>query len=202
MEGLNHKAHFNPWVEAEFGESNVIAVKFALGAQPIFRWYKNWNPELVDFPFVKGDLYDVLMEEVFRQIEGEDIASVTFIWMQGERDALLGLADFYGESLTGLYRQISTDLNRDDINFVIGRLSDFDMENQLYQDWTKVRAVQMEIADSHERYVWVDTDDLNDGVNGYGMPVENDLHMSVDGYAELGRRFAEAAIKMIRLDKD
>ena len=58
---------------------------------------------------------------------------------------------------------------------------------------------QVEFAQSAPlRRAWVDTDDLNDGLNRRGKKIENDLHYSAEGYKELGRRFAREAIGLIR----
>lgn len=50
--------------------------------------------------------------------------------MRGERDAKEKHRKVYEKSLTGLSSQLSNDLERKDINFIIGRLSDFDMLNK------------------------------------------------------------------------
>jgi lysophospholipase L1-like esterase len=53
------------------------------------------------------------------------------------------------------------------------------------------------VAESDSRFDWVDTDDLNDGVNRRGEEIRDDLHMSADGYVILGKRFADTAITYI-----
>jgi hypothetical protein len=138
------------------------------------------------------------MEAVKPAIKGQTLESVTFIWMQGERDAKMQWGDVYEASLKGLYEQFSKDIGRSDVNFVIGRLSDFDLENQKYPHWTVVREIQTKVADSNSRFAWVDTDDLNDGVNRKGKAIENDLHYSAEGYKTLGRRFAQSALRLIQ----
>ena len=47
------------------------------------------------------------------------------------------LADYYEKSLIGLYNQLTNDLNYKKINFLIGRISDFDLLNKKYKHWTK-----------------------------------------------------------------
>lgn len=198
MARLNHEALFNPWVEEAFGKNQVIVVKDAKGTQPILQWYKEWKSPQTDTLVPRGALYDTLMNKVYAQIEGQRIKTVTFVWMQGERDARMKWGDVYEESLLGLYQQLSTDLNRSNVNFVIGRLSDFDLPAQKAPHWNTVRAAQMKVGTSHPRFTWVNTDDLNDGLNEKGVAIENDLHLSVKGYEELGKRFAERAIALIR----
>jgi len=118
--------------------------------------------------------------------------------MQGERDAREKHGEVYARSLRGLIDQFSADLGREDIYFVIGRLSDFDMADKKYPHWTMVRKAQVEVADADPRGAWVSTDDLNDGENKQGKQIKNDLHYSVEGYKALGKRFAEKSIELIK----
>jgi hypothetical protein len=197
MAGLRPELSFTPTVEKEFGKENVIVVKSAQGGQPIRRWFKEWKPADGPKPENNGDLYEKLVAGV-RKASGErKVDTVTFVWMQGEADARQGHGGVYAKSLDGLVGQLSKDLKREDINLVIGRLSDFDMNNKLYKDWTKVREVQVEVAGASPRGAWVDTDDLNDKPGKDGS-LKNDLHYTKDGYVTLGKRFADAAIGLIK----
>jgi hypothetical protein len=90
---------------------------------------------------------------------------------------------------------LKEDLKKDEIHFVIGRLSDFDMQDQKYKQWTMVREIQVKLATDDPNGEWVDTDDLNNkGPDGK----QNDLHYTRDGYKLLGERFAEKAIALIK----
>lgn len=198
MAGLNPSVSFTPAVVEAFGEDRVIVVKDAQGGQPIRRWYKDWKPAEGDEPKATGDLYDRLMKKVNAAIKDQAIASVTFVWMQGERDAREQHGEVYADALRGLVAQLGKDLGRDDINFVNGRLSDFDMEDKRYKHWTMVRQAQVAVADANDRFAWVNTDDLNDITNEQGEKVRDDLHYTKDGYATLGKRFAQQAIALIR----
>ena len=202
MAGLDPNISFTPVVEAAFGKDNVIIVKEGYGGQPIRRWYKKWKPEKGDQPAKTGDLYDALIAKINAAIKDKKIKTVTFVWMQGEKDAREKHGVVYSESLKGLIGQLAEDLKRKDINFVIGRLSDFDMKNERYQHWTMIRKAQVEVAEASPRGTWVDTDDLNDGKNGGGKEVKNDLHYCVEGYKTLGKRFADKAIELIKKGTD
>lgn len=197
MAGLNPNVSFIPAVEKTFGKDHVIVIKDAQSGQPIRRWCKNWKPSSGPAPEKTGDLYDRLMTKVKAAIQGQTIQTVTFVWMQGERDAREKHGDVYEESFKTLIAQLEKDLKRQDINVVIGRLSDFDMDNKRYPDWTLVRDVQVKLAKDNPRIAWVDTDDLNDKKNKTGT-VRNDLHYSKEGYKILGQRFADAAIQLIQ----
>ena len=168
MAGLDPAISFTPVVEAAFGAEHVVVVKDAKGGEPIRRWYKDWKPENGDEPVADGALYNQLMEKVKPAMEGKSFQSVTFVWMQGERDARESHGVVYGAALEGLHNQLKDDLGRDDVNVVIGRLSDFDMDNARYPHWTMVREAQVAFADGCENCRWVETDDLNDGENKAG----------------------------------
>jgi hypothetical protein len=61
-----------------------------------------------------------------------------------------------------------------------------------------IRKIQVDVAESDPRFEWIDTDDLNDGVDRRGRTIDNDIHYSADGYKKLGERFAAAALELIR----
>jgi hypothetical protein len=197
MAGMRPAESFTPAVTKAYGAENVVVVHDAHGGQPIRRWYKGWELRKEDKPQFIGDLYTRLIEKVKPAIAGKKVDSVTFFWMQGERDAREELGDRYAESFHGILDQLRSDLRRKDLNFVIGRLSDFDMENKKYPEWTRIRDIQVKLAESHWRGAWINTDDLNDGTNRGGKPINNDLHMSAEGYKIMGTRFAEQGIALI-----
>ena len=190
MQYLDPAVSFTPAVEAAFGKDHVIVVKDAQGAQPIRRWYKAWKPANGAQPEKNGDLYDRLMGKVKAAIEGQTIATVTFVWMQGERDAAEKHGDVYADSLKGLVRQLAGDLKRDDVNVVVGRINDYAMTNKSHPHWTLVRDAQVQAVKDMPRADWVDTDDLNGPKNG--------IHATADGFKTLGERFAEKAIQRIK----
>ncbi len=198
MVRLDPNQSFIPTLEKELGKENIIVVKDAKGAQPISRWYKKaqTNPNEQHI----GDLYDRLFNKVKDAIQNEKLQSITFIWMQGERDAKLANADVYEDYLLGLYEQLSDDLNRNDVNFIIGRLNDFDMNNEKWPHWTKIRQIQEKVGESNSNFSWLDTDKFNDGVNTKGEKIQNDLHMSVEGYQKMGKAFAMKAIQLIEMN--
>jgi hypothetical protein len=189
MNRLKPNVSFLPAVTKEFGKDHVILVKDARDGQPIRQWYKKWKPAHGDQPKEIGALYDLLMSKINAAIKDKRIKTVTFVWMQGESDAKERHGEVYAASLKGLLDQLNKDLGRSDINAVIGRISDFDMGDKKFPHWTMVRKAQVEVAESSDRYVWVDTDDLNGA--------KNSLHYDPEGYETLGKRFAEKAIELI-----
>jgi len=198
MAGLKPAESFTPTVEKEFGKGNVTIVFDAKGGQPIRKWYKQWKPEGGEVAEKNGELYDRLFKKVKAATKGEKYATVTFLWMQGERDAKEKHGSVYEASLKGLVKQLAEDLKREDVNVVIGRLSDFGLKNGGYADWEIVRQAQVKVAEDAVKGAWVDTDDLNDGKNRKGKEIKDDLHYSAVRYVIFGQRLADAAIKLIK----
>jgi len=198
MQGHRPKEAFTPVIEKEFGKDKVIIIQDAQGGQPLHRWDKSWKSPKGEKPKQSGDLYDRLLRKVKPAIKGQKIKTITFIWMQGERDARMQWASLYEAGFTSLLKQLGADLNHKNINFVIGRLSDFGNSNKGFKDWNKMRKIMVKLADDSPRGEWVDTDDLNDGLNRGGKKIKNDLHYSAEGYKTLGERFAAKSIELIK----
>lgn len=188
MAGLKPEISFTPTVTKALAGHEVIVVKNAKGGQPIRRWYKDWKASSGDGPKADGQLYDALLADVRKAVGEKQPDTVTFVWMQGERDAKSNHGDVYAKSLRGLIDQLQADLGRKDVNFVIGRLSDH-LSEEKSPHWALVRKAQVDVAEADPRGEWVDTDDLNGRNDG--------LHYDREGYAELGRRFAEKALKLV-----
>ena len=58
-------------------------------------------------------------------------ASITFCWMQGERDANGGADAAYKKSLQQLIANLRRDLKRPDMNIVIGRIGDYALDRPI-----------------------------------------------------------------------
>ena len=183
MAGLDPDEAFTPAVNAAFGKEQTIVVKAAYGAKSISHWYK---------PSQQGEtrnwLYRELVGKTKFRIADRTIKTVTLVWMQGESDADNGTAT-YADNFNGFLKNLRKDLGRDDLNFVIGRLSDHSRPEK-YPEWGAMRKIQVELATSSPRGAWIDTDDLN-GEN-------NELHYprGENGKIALGKRFAAKAIEL------
>ena len=192
MAYLDETQSFTPTIKKAFPQDEVIVVRYAVGGTPIRLWHKGWKaPAGADESWIKdneqqGRLYNALMEKVHQAIEGKTPDTVSFVWMQGERDAKGGVSAAYEDGLRGLIKQLRQDMKREDMTVVIGRISDHLKNNP---HWDAVRAIQEKVAKEDRRGAWVDTDDLNGP--------KDDLHYTKEGFVELGRRFAEKTIELL-----
>lgn len=188
---LDIESDFVPVIKKSFPNDEIVVVKEAVKGQPIRSWDRLWTPG-PNGPFVKvkrnGVVYRKLMERVNAAIENKPaIASVTFVWMHGEADTKEG-GDVYEESLAALIAQLRGDLDRQDTNIVIGRLTDVLDPDRPF--WATVREAQVKVVSADPKAAWVDTDDLNGPANS--------AQFTEEGLKILGERFAEKAIWLIK----
>jgi hypothetical protein len=192
---------FTDTMKKALGEDQVIVVSLGQPSAPIRCWYRNWPaPEGVK-PLANGaELYDKLMMNVQKSIKGQQIKSTTFVWMQGEADAESGWASRYEESFFGVLDQLKKDLGIQEINFVLGRINDYWLPGRRIVDGDKMRALQVKMAESSPRGAWINTDDLNTGVNPWGTYEFDGGHFPNPGYRVMGKRFARQACKLVAPD--
>jgi hypothetical protein len=205
MAGMNPALGFEPEAKELFPDAEVVYFKVARGGQPIRYWVSEWDEIAVKHGMDvaakrardqnKGTLYyQPILEQYKKLLEKHPRpASVTFCWMQGERDAREQLSAAYADALTQLVKNLRRDLEQPEMNFVIGRLSDFGKVDNV--EWQNVRQAQVHVANDDPRGAWVDCDDLNDKMAG-GVK-RDDLHYTREGYELLGRRFVRQAKAII-----
>lgn len=205
MAGMNPKLGLEPEAARLFPDAEVVYFKVARGGQPIRYWVAEWNEIAerhgLDVKITpdggEGDgtrYYQPILKQ-YRQLldKHPQPASVTFCWMQGERDAREKLSAAYTDALNQLIANLRRDLKQPGMNFVIGRLSDFGKPDNAH--WQDVRKAQVEVAGGDPHGAWVDCDDLNDKEKG-GVK-RDDLHYTKEGYELLGRRYVRQAKALI-----
>lgn len=205
MAGMNPTAGFEPEAKSLFADGEVVYYKVASGGKPIRLWVSEWN-EIAEkhnlstriagkTPDSDGTVYYQPILAQYQQILAKhpQPASVTFCWMQGERDARENLDSAYADALRQLIGNLRRDLKQPEMNFVIGRLSDFGKPSN--KPWQAVRDAQVEVAEKDPRGAWVDCDDLNN--KGTADAPRDDLHYTKEGYELLGRRYARQAKALI-----
>ncbi|MBT8037801.1 MAG: sialate O-acetylesterase [Verrucomicrobiae bacterium] len=191
---------FRKCVEAVLGQDKVLVVSYAKPSQPIKNWYRKWQaPEGMEAPdpAKRGHTYDTLEKKLGKLIQGKRIASVTYIWMQGEADAGKGWGKVYKKSFLGVLDQLKAFLKIDSINFVVGRINEYWLDQP---DGELMRKILVELGEDHPNGDWINTDDLNRGVNPWGGFSYEDGHFPPSGYRVMGQRFAKKACQLVQPD--
>ena len=206
MAGMDPETGFMTEAKKLFKDEKVVYIKVAKGGQPICRWLEEWQDIAkkngLDENHIKRihkggkvEFYQPILDQYKEILEKHHkFESVTFCWMQGERDANGGGQPAYKDSLKLLISKLRRDLERPDMNIVIGRLSD---AGQKKPSWGAMRKIQMEIVDEEPSGAWVDVDDLNDREKD--GKVINAVHYNrPEGYIILGQRFARQGYALIK----
>jgi len=202
------KDAFTESVEKNYGKENVVVARYFRNSQPIRQWVRDYkfpaDEKLTEVEAEKrtkslerypnGGFYDGQMLTTLKKtMEKFQPTSVTLIWMQGEEDAN-GTSETYADAFEKLIGQLRTDLAFENVTFVIGRINDFYLKRP---EGKEIREIQVKLAESNPRGAWIDTDDLNTGINPWGTHETDGGHFALDNYPVLGRRFAEAAVKLL-----
>ena len=209
MQGMDPKTGFMPEAKKLFKDEKVVYIKVAKGGQPICRWLEEWQEIAkkngLDNDHIKRihkggevEFYQPILDQYKGMLKKHPkFESVTFCWMQGERDASGGADAAYKDALKLLISKLRRDLERPDMNIVIGRLSD---AGEKKESWAAMRKIQMEIVDEDHSGAWVDVDDLNDREKD--GKVSNAVHYNrPEGYIILGQRFARQGYALIKGEK-
>ena len=192
------KGAFTDRVEKRFGEENAVVVMRPKSGRGIRFWVADYRQpsdrNLSDKKMAEnGSVYPFLLQDVTAAAKGESFDTVGFIWMQGESDANNRLSEVYEESFIKLIGQLKRDLGREDLYFVVGRISDYGRGGPQHEHWQRVRDEQVRLG-KHRGGAWIDTDDLN---GGDAKQPNGDIHFPKQGAVILGQRFADKAVELI-----
>ena len=206
MQGMDPETGFMPEAKKLFKDEKVVYIKVAKGGQPICRWLEEWQDIAKKNGLGENDIkrihkdgevefYQPILDQYKEMLKKHPkFNSVTFCWMQGERDANGGAHAAYKDALKQLISNLRRDLKRTDMNVVIGRIGDYALDRE---SCVTVRKVQSEIAKEDPYGAWVDVDDLNDRmVKGKMQSVVH--YNRPEGYNVLGQRFARQGYALIK----
>ena len=209
MQGMDPETGFMTEAKKLFKDEKVVYIKVAKGGQPICRWLEEWQDIAkkngLDENNIKRihkggkvEFYQPILDQYKEMVNKHPkFASVTFCWMQGERDANGGAHAAYKDALKLLISNLRRDLECPDMNIVIGRIGDYALDRE---SCVTVRKVQSEIANEDPRGAWVDVDDLNDREKD--GKIINAVHYNrPEGYDVLGERFARQGYALIKGNK-
>ena len=202
MQGLNPDNSFLPEAAKLLPDAKIEHIKVSRGGQPIRLWVAEWDDIAEQAGLTQKNpqgpiYYTKIMAELKKlNYDKTKYTSVSFCWMQGERDAKSGMEPAYEAALKKLISNLRRDLKRPDLNFVIGRISDHSPGDKWQKSWDQVRDIHVKVAKDDPRGSWADTDDCNNKVKK-GKP-SNDLHYTKDGYVLFGKRLARQAVHLIK----
>lgn len=148
----------------------------AVGGSPI----KSWEPGARDGA-TNTHPYDDAMKRAHKALESGKLVGI--LWHQGESDSGPGKAEVYEQKLRELIARFRSELDADDVPFIIGQLGQFP-ERPWNESKSQVDAAHQNIAKTDKNVVFVKSDDLTHK--------GDQVHFSADSYREFGKRYAKA----------
>ena len=111
------------------------------------------------------------------------------LWHQGESDSKPKLADVYEQKLHKLIARLRTELHAEQVPFIAGQMGQF-KERPWSEEKKKVDRAHRNLPQSVKRTAFVNSD----GLSHKG----DQVHFDARSYRVLGRRYAEAFLKLTR----
>jgi hypothetical protein len=171
----------------------IVLIKMAIGGTSALAWAPDWTSEgaaLTENERV-GALYGKLVNRQVKPIldrYGKEAKVAGILWAQGGRDGRFEkAAETYEANLTKIINAFRRDLGDSKLPFVFAHTVDAPMTGFPYIE--QVRAAQKRVAEPVPRTALVPID---------GLSRKRDrTHFDTQGQLELGRRFADAYLKLV-----
>lgn len=155
-------------------------VPTAVGGSPITAW----EPGVL-YPETGAHPWDDAMRRAKAAMASGELKAI--LWHQGESDANPQAAPLYEQRLRSLIARFRSELGNPSLPFIIGQLGRF--EGRSWDaSYIEVDAAHRRVAADVPNVAFVSSEGLGD--NG------DNLHFSADAARELGRRYAEAYLKL------
>lgn len=150
---------------------------------------RKWKPGVEDSK-TGAHPYDDMLVRLKVAMKSGTVRGI--LWHQGEADGKMGEKGNYGKALTELIGRVRAECGGAEVPFLIGQLGQF--EGRPWSEGRrKVDAAQQKVAASVPHCGFVSSDGLED---------RGDLtHFSAEAARELGKRYADAMIKIQQKDK-
>jgi hypothetical protein len=184
-----HPVRFGP--EITFGRA--IADRWPSEQVAIIKHSEGGTSVAVDWKPKTGPQYQKLIQKVNKATqdlasEGKAYKIIGMIWLQGEKDARDQThAAEYEHNLASFIAAVRQDVHNPDLPFVFGLISPPPVPDYPYREL--VQKAQTRVAQSVRATRIVKTDDL---------PLFDVAHYTGKAQIELGRRFAQALLNMLR----
>jgi hypothetical protein len=175
--GVGPGSGFGPAMAAADEAITVGLIPSAVGGTPLSRWVKG------------GDLYEQAVARA--RAAAKDGVLKGVIWHQGESDAKTAeTAASYGERLAGMIAALRSDLDMPALPVVVGKLGEF-LSPTASPHAGDINAALEALPQNVPHTACVDT---------AGLKAKSDqVHFDAESARELGRRYAEAMVKVQEL---
>lgn len=173
-----------------FPNRKFIFIKYAIGGSSLLDWAPKYDAEkakITGHPEF-GNMYAKLLELTDSLTNGLNTKPVAVLWMQGERDARVPEAgkDYY-KNFKHLIQSLRKDLGYKSMPFLFGKVNP---PRETYLALETVNKAQFKTIEKIKNTFLISTDNLDK----WG----DNLHYSSKGQLELGERFGEKLVEIIK----
>lgn len=173
-----------------FPNQHFTLLKYAVGGSSLLDWSPTYSEEkarITGHPEF-GNMFAQLLQTIDSLKAYSSVKPTAMLWMQGERDARIPEAgkDYYNH-FKQFIEAIRLSLDQPDFPFIFGMVNPPD---ERYPALEAVRKAQRKIAKELHNAFIIETDDLSKW--------EDNLHYDSDGLLEMGHRFGEQLVPILR----
>lgn len=174
-------------------DQKIVLIKKAIGGTSALAWAPDWTREraAVTQNERNGPLYQNLMEQLVEPIRkryGDDVEVAGVLWAQGGRDGRYEQsAKEYEQNLKKIIAAFRKDIGKPELPFILAHTVDAPPRG--FPHIAQVRAAQERIAKADPHSALVSSEGLSRN--------KDNVHFDTKGQLELGKRFAEAYLKLI-----
>lgn len=156
----------------------------AAGGSPIASWKPGGYHDQT-----KSHPYDEAIKRAKRAMESGSLKAI--LWHQGESDSKDEASQVYEQSLHELITRFRSDLNAPQVPFIAGQMGQFPE-----RPWDAAKKTVDRVHSSLPEKVPNTAFVNSDGLTHKG----DEVHFNAAGFRELGRRYAEAYLKLLRAE--
>lgn len=174
----------------DFPHQPIILLKYAIGGSSLLDWAPDYSAENAEITGNArfGNMYQSFFQYIDSIRELYDPELTALLWMQGERDARIPEAgkDYY-PNFKNFIESCRERIGEPDLPIIFAKVNP---PKDRYPALETVNEAQQRIADEMEGVFMVET-------AGIEKHTDN-LHYNTEGQLELGSRFAEKLLELIR----
>lgn len=173
-----------------FPDKDFIIIKYAKSGASMLDWNPDYDKEkakITGHPNF-GNMFKTFLHNIDRITKDSDSEFLALLWMQGERDARIPEAGKeYYKNFTSLIHHMRHETATEDLPVIFGLVNP---DPSKYPALDEVQAAQRRVEKELKNTLLIDTFDLEKN--------PDNLHYSTNGQLELGEKFGEEIMRVVR----
>ncbi|AYN69084.1 hypothetical protein D1013_17710 [Euzebyella marina] len=177
-------------LSSSFPNEEFIVYKYAVGGSSLYDWWPEQDADRVsEMGHPKfGNLHDSLVKYIPKGKDGKTMIPDAFLWIQGETDARFSQAgEEYFSGFSDLISSFKKSSKNDQLPVIIGQINP---PTERYPAAVAVMEAQQRAATELPNTYMITTEGI--------AKRDDNLHYNTEGQIELGRRFGEKLVELLK----